>query len=89
MRTHDDDMGQALKGGFLDLGDVILVDSQLLQALGHVGRHVLQQVLGEVESLQLAQRHEGLGVDGGDSVVHKDQGLQEQKQHPLNRIAQH
>jgi len=38
---HDDDMGHALEGGLLDLGDLVLVDAQLLQTLGHVGGHVL------------------------------------------------
>lgn len=74
-RTHDDDVGHALERGLLDLGDLVLVDAQLLQALGHVGWHLLQHVLGHVETLQLGQRAEGLGVDGGDLVVHQDQSL--------------
>lgn len=73
--THDNDVGHALERGLLDLGDLVLVDAQLLQALGYVGRHVLQQVLRQVQTLQLGQRAEGLGVDGGDFVVHQDQSL--------------
>lgn len=68
-------MGHALEGGLLDLGDGVLVDAQLLQALGHVGGHLLQHVLGQVEALQLGQRAEGLGVDDGDFVVDQDQSL--------------
>lgn len=49
-------MGHALEGGLLDLADLVLVDAQLLQALGHVGGHVLEHVLGQVETLQLGQR---------------------------------
>lgn len=75
VHTHDDDLGHALEGGLLDLSDLVLVDAKLLQALGHVGRHFLEVVLGEVEALQLAQGNEGLGVDYGDLVVHQDQGL--------------
>lgn len=74
--THDDDMGHALEGGLLDLGDFVLMDAQLLQALGHVGWDVLEHVLGQVETLQLGQRAEGLGVDDSDFVVHQDQSLQ-------------
>lgn len=73
--THDDDMGQALEGGLFDLGDLVLVDAQLLQAPGHVGGHVLQHVLRQVEALQLGQGAEGLGVDDGDFVVDQDQRL--------------
>lgn len=75
--THDDDLGHALEGGLFDLGNLILVDAQLLQALGHVGGHILQHVLGQVETLELGQRREGLGVDGGEFVVHEDQSLEE------------
>lgn len=78
--THDNDVGHALKGGLLDLADLVLVDAQLLQALGHVGWHVLEHVLGQVEALQLGQRGEGLGVDHGDLVVHQDQGLRGKKE---------
>lgn len=77
--THDDDMGHALEGGLLDLADLVLVDAQLLQTLGHVGWHVLEHVLGQVEALQFGQRGEGLGVDDGDHVVHQDQGLKGRK----------
>lgn len=73
--THDDDMGHPLEGGLLDLGDLILVDAQLLQALGHVGGHVLEHVLRKVEALQLGQWAQGLGVDDGDFVVDQDQSL--------------
>lgn len=45
LHTHDDNVGHALEGGLSDLGDLILVDAQLLQALGHVGGHVLEHVL--------------------------------------------
>lgn len=69
-------MCHALEGGLFDLGDVVLVDAQLLQALGHVGGHVPQHVLRQVETLQLGQRAEGLGVDDGDFVVHQDQSLE-------------
>lgn len=72
-------MGHALEGGLLDLADLVLVDAQLLQALGHVGRHVLEHVLGQVETLQLGQRGQGFGVDHGDFVVHQDQGLKRRK----------
>lgn len=72
-------MGHALEGGLLDLADLVLVDAQLLQALGHVGGHVLEHVLGQVETLQLGQRGQGFGVDHGDFVVHQDQGLKERK----------
>lgn len=68
-------MGHALEGGLFDLGDLILVDAQLLQGLGHVGRYFLQHVLRQVEALQLGQRAEGLGMDDGDFVVHQDQSL--------------
>lgn len=74
-RTHDDDVGHALEGGLFDLGDVIVVDAQLLQALGHVGGHVLERVPGQVEALQLGERAEGLVVNGADLVVHQDQSL--------------
>lgn len=73
--THDDDLSHALEGGFFELGDLVLVDAQLLQALWHVGRYIFELVLGQVEALQLPQRAESLGVDGGDLVVHQDQGL--------------
>ena len=69
-------MCHALEGGLFDLGDVVLVDAELLQALGHVGGHFLQPVLRQVETLQLGQRAEGLGVDDGDFVVHQDQSLE-------------
>lgn len=72
-------MGHALEGGLFDLADGVLVDAQLLQALGHVGWHVLQHVLGQVETLQLSQRAEGLGVDNCDFVVHQDQSLEQKK----------
>ena len=72
-------MGHALEGSLFDLGDLVLVDAQLLQALGHVGGHVLQDVLRQVETLQLVQRTESLGVDGADFVVHQDQSLQGRK----------
>ncbi len=39
--THDDDVGHGLEGGLFDLGDLVLVDAQLLQALRHVGGYVL------------------------------------------------
>lgn len=68
-------MGHALEGGLFDLGDGVLMDAQLLQALGHVGGNVLQHVLRQVETLQLGQRAEGLGVDHSDFVVHQDQSL--------------
>lgn len=68
-------MGHALEGGLLDLADLVLVDAQLLQALGHVGWHVLEHVLGQVEALQFGQRGESLRVDHGDLVVHQDQSL--------------
>ncbi len=68
-------MGHALEGGLLDLGDLVLVDAQLLQVLGHVGGDVLEQVLGQVETLQLGQGTESLGMDDGDLVVHQNQSL--------------
>lgn len=68
-------MGHALEGGLFDLGDLVLVDAQLLQTLGHVGGHILQHVLRQVEALQLGQRAESFGVDDGDFVVHQDQSL--------------
>jgi len=68
-------MGHALEGGLFDLGDLVLVDAKLLQALGHVGGHILKQVLWQVEALQIDQRAEGFGVDSGDFVVHKNQSL--------------
>lgn len=68
--THDNDMGHALEGGFLDLADLVLMDAQLLQAFGHVGWHVLEHVLGQVEALQFGQRRERLRVDHGYLVVH-------------------
>lgn len=74
-RTHDDDVGHALEGGLFDLGDEVVVDAQLLQALGHVGGHVLEGVPGQVETLQLGERAEGLVVNGADLVVHQDQSL--------------
>ena len=55
------------------------MDAQLLETLGHVGRHLLQEVPGQVESLQLHQGAEGLGVDDGQLVVHQDQGLGREK----------
>lgn len=73
--THDNDVGHALEGGLFDLGDVVVVDAQLLQALGHVGRHVLEHVPGQVETLQLGERAEGLVVNGAYLVVHQDQSL--------------
>lgn len=54
-----------------------------MQALGHVGGHFLQHVLGQVETLQLGQRAEGLGVDDGDLVVHQDQGLGGRMSHAM------
>lgn len=72
-------MGHALEGGLLDLADLVLVDAQLLQALGHVGWHVLEHVLGQVEPLQFGQRGESLRVDHGDLVVHQDQSLKGKK----------
>lgn len=51
------------------------MDAELLQALGHVGGHVLQQVLRQVEALELAQRAERFRVDGGDFVVYQNQSL--------------
>lgn len=51
------------------------MDAKLLQALGHVGRHLLQHVLGQVEPLQLGERAESFRVDGGDLVVHEDESL--------------
>lgn len=77
-------MGHALEGGLLDLADLVLVDAQLLQALGHVGGHVLQHVLGQVETLQLGQRGQGFGVDHGDFVVYQDQGLKREKKGHIN-----
>lgn len=74
-RTHDDDVGHALEGGLFDLGDIVVMDAQLLQALGHVGGHVLECVPGQVETLQLGERAKGLVVNGADLVVHKDQSL--------------
>lgn len=68
-------MGHALEGSLFDLADLVLVNAQLLQALGHVGWHVLEHILGQVEALQLGQRGESLGVDHRDLVVHQDQGL--------------
>lgn len=68
-------MGHALEGSLFDLGDLVLVNAQLLQALGHVGRNFLEHVLRQVETLQLGQRAESLGVDDSDFVVHKDQSL--------------
>ena len=73
--THDDEIGHALEGGLLNLGDGVFVDAQLLQTLGHVGRHLLEEVPGQVESLELHQGAEGLGVDDSQLVVHQDQGL--------------
>lgn len=72
-------MGHALEGGFLDLADLVLMDSQLLQALGHVGWHVLEHVFGQVESLQFGQWRESLRVDYRDLVVHQDQSLKGKK----------
>lgn len=77
--THDNDVGHALEGGLLDLADLVLVDAQLLQALGHVGRHVLEHVLRQVEALQLGQRGESLRVDHADLVVDQDQSLKRKK----------
>lgn len=51
------------------------MDAQLLQALGHVGGHVLECIPGQVETLQLGQGAEGLVVDDADLVVHQDQSL--------------
>lgn len=68
-------MRHSLEGGLLDLANLVLVDSKLLQALGHVGRHVLQQVLRQIEALKLRQRAESFGVDNGDLVVHQDKSL--------------
>lgn len=51
------------------------MDAQLLQALGHVGGHVLEHIPGQVETLQLGERAEGLVVNGADLVVHQDQSL--------------
>lgn len=51
------------------------MDAELLQALGHVGGHVLERIPGQVETLQLGQGGEGLVVDGADLVVHQDQSL--------------
>lgn len=51
------------------------MDAQLLQALGHVGGHVLECIPGQVETLKLGQGAEGLVVDGADLVVHQDQSL--------------
>lgn len=39
--THDDDMGHALERGLFNLGDLILMDAKLLQALWHVSWHFL------------------------------------------------
>lgn len=72
-------MGHALEGGFLDLADLVLMDSQLLQALGHVGWHVLEHVFGQVESLQFGQWRESLRVDYRDLVVDQDQSLKGKK----------
>lgn len=62
------------------------MDAQLLQALGHVGWHVLQVVLRQVEALQLGQWGEGLGVDDGDFVVNQDQSLYKEKHQGDERI---
>lgn len=68
-------MSHSLEGGLFHLGDVVVMDAQLLQALGHVGGHVLERVSGQVETLQLGERTEGLVVNGADLVVHQDQSL--------------
>lgn len=81
--THYDHVGHALEGGLLDLGDLVLVDAQLLQALGHVGGHFLQHVLGQVEPLKLAQWDQGFGVNGGDFVVDQDERLQRGNKHKI------
>lgn len=73
--THDDDVGHALEGGLFDFGDAVIMDAQLLQALGHVGGHVLEGIPGQVETLQLGERAEGLVVNGTDLVVYQNQSL--------------
>lgn len=68
-------MRHALERRLLDLGDLVLVDAQLLQTLGHVGGNVLQQVLGQIQTLQLSQRGQSFGMDHRDFVVDQDQSL--------------
>lgn len=77
--THDDNVGHALERGLFDLWDPILVDAQLLQALGNVGGHLSEHVLRQVETLQLGEGHEGLWVDRTDFIVHQDQSLRRKK----------
>lgn len=73
--THDYDVRHALEGGLFDLYNLILVDAELLQALGHVDGHVLQEIFWQVEALELAQRAESFRMDSGDFVVHQNQSL--------------
>lgn len=75
--THDNDINHASKGGLLDFADLVLVDAQLLDALGHVVGNVLQHVLRQVKPLKVDQRSKGLGVDDGDFVVYQDESLEE------------
>lgn len=75
--THDNDISHASEGGFLDFGDLVLVDAQLLHTLGHVAGNVLQHILGQVKPLKVGQRSKGLGVDNGDLVVDQDESLEE------------
>lgn len=78
--THDDHMGHALERGLFDLGDLILMDAKLLQALGHVGGYFLEHVLWQVETLQLCQGGEGLDMDDSNFVVHQDQSLESRRE---------
>lgn len=78
--THDDNVGHALERGLFDLGDLILMNAKLLQALGHVGGHFLEHVLRQVETLQLGQGAEGLDMDDSDFVVHQDQSLEKNRE---------
>lgn len=68
-------MNHASEGGLLDFSDLVLVDAQLLDALGHVAGNILQHVLRQVKPLKVDQRRKGLGVDDGDLVVYQNESL--------------
>lgn len=77
--THDDDIGHAGKGGLLYLVNLVLVNAQLLQAFRYVSRNILQEILGQVESLQIDERRKGFGMNDGDLIVDQDECLKKKE----------
>lgn len=62
------------------------MNAQLLQAFRYVSRNILQEILGQVESLQIDQRRKGLGMNDGDLVVDQDECLKKKKRHSFRNF---